>query len=283
MKGVMLILSNRSVLYIDGENHRAFLHALCTQNVVNITQAAYAVFLNSSGRYLFDCFLIPNNSDGIWIDISALYVTDFLTHLNKYKLRQKVNFRVCDDMCIGFNTHTDISSIMGHNAYISSYVDPRVSSLGWRSILHKDISQNIAIGDEEYNMHRLICGVPDGNDFISEKSFPMESGMDDLHAICWNKGCYVGQENTARTRYRGEVRKLLLPVILTNSQIIPYGSNLCDSHGMVLGNMRSSMRGHGIALVRLQAFDGDKHKIRLYAEEENCVVNVFWPRWLKNN
>jgi folate-binding protein YgfZ len=166
------------------------------------------------------------------------------------------------------------------------YVDPRYAGVGARALLPASaVGELMEAGFEEqspdsYERLRLYYGLPDGSrDLPVEKALLLESGFDDLNGIDWNKGCYVGQELTARTRYRSLVRKLLLPVQI-DGELPPYGAAVSDG-SQDIGEMRTSFDGHGIALFRIAELD------RAVAENKpltsaGAAINVLHPGWLKH-
>jgi folate-binding protein YgfZ len=106
-----------------------------------------------------------------------------------------------------------------------------------------------------YDRLRLSLGVPDGSrDLVLDKSILLESGFDELNGVDWNKGCYVGQELTARTKYRGLVKKRLFPVRIDGPTPVP--GTILTLDGREVGEMRSSHEGIGLALLRLEAMAG---------------------------
>jgi len=144
-------------------------------------------------------------------------------------------------------------------------MDPRLAGAGARAILPAGRVAEVveALGfatatPEDYDRMRLALGLPDGSkDLVVEKSILLESNFDALNGVDWDKGCYMGQELTARTRYRGLVKKRLMPVAVTGAAPAP-GTPLMRN-GKEAGEMRSSRDGLGLALVRLehaQAEDG---------------------------
>jgi folate-binding protein YgfZ len=137
------------------------------------------------------------------------------------------------------------------------YIDPRLAAAGARTILPAatlsatlDDSGATAASPGEYDHHRLALGLPDGSrDLIVEKSLLLESGFDELHGVDFEKGCYVGQELTARTKFRGLVRKRLLRVNVEGST--PKPGTPVMAGDVELGEMRSARDGVGLALLRL--------------------------------
>jgi hypothetical protein len=111
---------------------------------------------------------------------------------------------------------------------------------------------------DAYDRHRLALGVPDGTrDLTPEKALPMESGFDELNGIDWQKGCYMGQELTARMKYRALVKKRLLPVAIEGGDVAP-GTEITQN-GSEAGEMLSAQGGRGLALLRLEAVEAAKN------------------------
>jgi folate-binding protein YgfZ len=131
--------------------------------------------------------------------------------------------------------------------------DPRLAAAGWRLAT----TGPLPVPDMDaaaYEMHRLLLGLPDGSkDSEPDRSLLIEDGFDELHGIAWTKGCFMGQELTARTRYRGLVKKRLIPVAITGAAP-PQGAALAQD-GAEMGTMRSSQGVLGLALLRLDALE----------------------------
>jgi hypothetical protein len=130
-------------------------------------------------------------------------------------------------------------------------------------------------GFEAYDEMRLGLGIPDGRrDLVLEKSILLEAGFDELNGVDWNKGCYIGQELTARTKYRGLVKRRLMPVAIDGPA--PASGTPVYAEGREVGEMRSSRAGRGLALLRIDAaLDGR----RLTAGE--AVVVPERPKWMR--
>ena len=111
-----------------------------------------------------------------------------------------------------------------------------------------------AVDAAAYDRMRLEAGVPDGSrDMLVEKAILLENNMDELHAISWQKGCYMGQELTARTRYRGLVRKRLFPVVVEGA--LPEAGTLVMLGDKEAGEMRSGSGDRALALLRLEEIE----------------------------
>ncbi|HYZ62152.1 MAG TPA: folate-binding protein, partial [Acetobacteraceae bacterium] len=127
--------------------------------------------------------------------------------------------------------------------------DPRLPEAGWR-ILGGAPPVNATA--EDWDLHRLTLGLPSGSrDLEAEKSTLLEAGFDELHGVSWDKGCYMGQELTARTKYRGLVKRRLAPVRVEGPLPAP-GTPVFDGEAEV-GTMRSGRGDRGLALLRLEA------------------------------
>jgi folate-binding protein YgfZ len=108
--------------------------------------------------------------------------------------------------------------------------------------------------EADYRLHRLSLGLPDGPpDLEPEKTLLLEAGFDELHGIAWDKGCYMGQELTARTKYRGLVKRRLIPVRLETAPPPPGTPVLAD--GQEVGSLRSAAGDLGLAMLRLDALE----------------------------
>lgn len=268
------ILSDRGVLKISGKDRTDFLQGLITNDVHKITetQGVYAALLSPQGKFQFDLFLVAfsNENPEFWLmDCDRDRADMLLKRLNLYKLRSEVMIENVSDqyeiMAVYGNSALktlDISPKAGavkHLEESALCVDPRFVELGVRLYAPQEKSmewlQQFHIEQmpfDEYDLHRLKLGVPDGNrDVIGDRGILLECGFDELNAIDWNKGCYMGQELTARTRYRGLVRKRLIPVRI-EGDTPPYQSPILQD-GVEVGELRSSQKSWGIAMIRLEA------------------------------
>ncbi|MBX9786495.1 MAG: folate-binding protein [Alphaproteobacteria bacterium] len=238
-------LSHRGVIEIEGEDKATFLQGLISNdiNLVTPEQAIYATLLTPQGRFLFDFFITEKNG-AFLLDVEAARLDALLKKLSLFKLRSKVTLKARPDL--------KVYALWGERDFPKeAYLDPRLEALGAR-LMGKTIPN---ISAEEYDLHRLKLGVPEGGiDLFPEKAILLESGLDELHAISWTKGCYMGQELTARTKYRGLVRKRLFPVKIEGPT--PENGAEVFLGGTPVGEMRSSRNGYGLALLRIEAVKG---------------------------
>src|SRR6185437_4448246 len=151
-----------------------------------------------------------------------------------------------------------VAAVFGGDLPDIAVPDPRLPELGGRVILPGDSLRTTLTGlglEEadfaEYDTLRLGLGIPDGSrDLVVDKSILLEAGFDELHGVDWQKGCYIGQELTARTKHRGLIKKRLFPVRIDGTA--PEPGAILTIDGKEAGEMRSSRGDMGLALVRLE-------------------------------
>jgi folate-binding protein YgfZ len=290
-----LLPESRGLLAIAGEDKVSFLQGLVSNDVAKASpaQALYSAFLTAQGKYLHDFFLAETGGS-FYIDCEAGRREDLKRRLSLYKLRSKVT--VADatashavallfgsDALARLGLEPEPGSAVSFGGGVA-YVDPRLAALGARAVLPRENAAaaleaaGFVAGEEtDYDRHRMALGVPDGSrDLPVEKAILLENGFDELHAIDWNKGCYLGQELTARTRYRGLVRKRLLPVTIEGPTPAPGTPIMRDDKEA--GEMRSATDGIGLALLRLEHVEGDPAPI-LRAGDAKLTAKK--PDWLR--
>jgi len=263
-------LEDRGVVSLRGDDARSFLQGLTTNdiNLVTPDRAIWTGLLTPQGKYLFD-FFVAEMMGALVLDVERSRMDDLLALLARYKLRAKVD--ITDDsadwiVVALIGSEADGPALAGFEGRGGAFaggicfVDPRYGGAGARAIMPRDVLANLddqgfERGEaEDYDLHRLICGLPDAShDLVVEKSFPMEHGFDGLNGIAWEKGCYVGQEMTARMRYRANMKRTLLPVEIDGTAPAP-GTPITQN-GRDAGEMRSSREGIGLALLRIEALE----------------------------
>lgn len=269
---VFFLPQSRGVIAVEGPDSREFLQGLISNDVRRVTeeQAIYAALLTPQGRYLHD-FFVAVVGDTLLLDCEAVRRDDLKRRLSIYRLRSKVTLADATDrlavaLVFGGNAleRLGLPGEPGRARRLGDglvYVDPRLPGLGARALLPHDSAADLlreagfAPGDPDlYDRLRLGLGVPDGSrDLPIEKAILLENGFDELHGVDWQKGCYIGQELTARTKYRGLVRKRLLPVEIEGPAPEP-GTKLMLGDQEV-GEMRSAVDGLGLAMIRLEHFE----------------------------
>ncbi len=274
------ILRHRAVLTLAGPDVRGFLQGIVSNDVerVSTDRALWSAFLTPQGKFLYEFFLVERPgaeaiADGgetlFWLECEAERRADLLRRLKMYKLRAKVELSDAGDGLAvaalfgpGVPEALDLAAEQPGRARACAggvaFLDPRLGELGARALLPRD-GADVALqaagfaesGVEAYDGLRIGLGVPDGSrDLEVEKSLLLESGFDELNGLDWDKGCYMGQELTARTRYRGLTKKRLLPVSIDGP--VPEPGTLIRCGEREAGVLRSTAAGWGLALLRLE-------------------------------
>jgi len=246
-------LPNRAVLKIEGEDRLDFLQGLISNDVnkVTATDGIYAAFLTPQGKFLCDFFIAQEN-DALLLDIDAEAMPAFKKKLMMYKLR--ANVAIAD-----VSAQYEVFAAFGDKTTQSGvFADPRLEEAGYRAILPngQDIENAEPVPFETYELMRIQLGLPDGaRDMTVEKSILLENGFDELHGVDWNKGCYMGQELTARTKYRALIRKRLFPVMIEGD--LPAPGTEITSGDKVVGEIHSGIQNMALATLKLDALDDE--------------------------
>ncbi|HUX79100.1 MAG TPA: folate-binding protein [Alphaproteobacteria bacterium] len=258
MTPTMTHLPHRGVIEIQGEDKATFLQGLISNDIQLVTpeRTIYATLLNPQGRFLYDFFIMEKDGSYL-LDVEAARLEALLKKLSLYKLRSKVTltprpdrqvFAVWGDS-VAATLDLPVEAGAAHNGI---FMDPRLVELGVRAMSKDSLKDFQATTPQDYDLHRLKLGVPEGGkDLIPERAILLESGLDELNAISWTKGCYMGQELTARTKYRGLVRKRIFPVII-EGKAPEIGTEVLLG-GESVGEMRSHNTSNGLALLRVEA------------------------------
>lgn len=257
-------LDDRRIIAVSGPEARAFLQGLITNDVEKIApgRAVYAALLTPQGKILFD-FLVAEGDGALLIDCASESRNALVKRLTLYRLRAKVQIEPRDQLMVA-------AGLDGRPAERGiTFEDPRLAALGHRTIGAVAEMPDALEGAQAYHTRRLALGVPEGRDFGSDRIFALDAGLDELHGVDFRKGCYVGQELTARMKHRGTARKRLLVV---EGQVGEGDEIRADGH--VVGEVLSVPRpGLGFALMRLD-------KLGPEATANGSIVTVRHQSWL---
>lgn len=255
----------RGFIKLTGPDVRSWLQGLVSNDVdqVSSTKTAHAAMLNPQGKFLFHMFIWPQ-ADGLILETSPERVAALIQRLTMYKLRAAVDLSdVSDDFEIhliwgdgllaAVNLPTEAgAAVIADDVIIT--VDPRLAALGLRVLAPKgadiDVSVSATQADiQQYRAHQARLGVfdPDG-DLRPEKTTLLEANFDFLGGVDFNKGCYVGQEVTARMHYRGLARKRYWIVESPGADLKP--GDVVTSGDKEAGEIMSGQDGVGLALIR---------------------------------
>ncbi|MDR3373633.1 MAG: folate-binding protein [Ancalomicrobiaceae bacterium] len=247
-------LDDRSVVSVTGSDATSFLHGLTTANIEAIVPGAagYAALLSPQGKILFDFFVV-NVGDGYLLDVAASQAPGLVKRLGMYRLRADVTIA---DRSADF----DVAALIGSAGKVALpdaaivFADPRLDDLGERAILAKSVGLQTEPGAAAaYRARRIALAVPEaGADFTLGEAVPHDVNFDDLGAVDFKKGCYVGQEIVSRMKHRGTARRRLVIVAPTEvGTALPAAGTPITSGEREIGTLGSSADGEGLAILRL--------------------------------
>ncbi|WP_341795087.1 folate-binding protein [Rickettsia endosymbiont of Rhinocyllus conicus] len=252
------ILNNREVIKIAGSDSLKFLQNLIT-NDINKSNYCYTYLLNNQGRYLFDFFVYIHNLEEIYIDIDEKSKTALIDHLNFYKFRSKIEIVDCKDeyKIAYFHQELNMDSLVTAR-------DPRYNLLGFRSIINRAISHSNKSGNlskklylnDKYNF-AIVDGV---DDLASGESIPVIYGAEELNAISYDKGCYVGQEVISRAKYQGVIRRKIYKIIAEEDLSFLVKNEEIIMTKDKIGIICSSYQNKAIALVKEEKYLASKEE-----------------------
>ena len=250
-------LPARGVIAVGGEDRVAFLQGLVSNDVTIAApgRCVWAALLSPQGKWLADFFIFAT-PDHLLLDCEVGQIEMVAQRLSRFRLRSRVAIARRDDRAV-FAAWDDSPPPLagggwgeGSNPPAITAPDPRHPESGHRILSPAPLPETATFAD--WDRHRLSLGLPDGSrDLEPERTVLLEAGFDELNGVSWAKGCYMGQELTARTKYRGLVKRRLVPVHIEGAVPSPGSPILRES--TEIGTMRSSCGDLGLALLRLDS------------------------------
>jgi tRNA-modifying protein YgfZ len=244
---LMQVRRERAVLGLTGAETEHFLHNLVTADVLEMADgsARYAALLTPQGKILFDFFIVKT-PEGYLLDCSASQREELEKRLKFYRLRAKIAIEPRADLEVGVSPEKP-SALM-------AYADPRSAAIGWR-ILAPAGTLPEGTG---YEAARIALGLADSDgDIGSAQVFPHEANFDELGAVSFTKGCYIGQEVVSRMQHRGTARSRIAPVAFET----PTRGKEIKSGDKLVGTVLSSAGNRALALVRLDRLKEAAHPL----------------------
>ena len=287
------ILNDRAILYINGLDAKNFLQNLISNDINKITETSscFASLLTPQGKFLFE-FIIVKHKSGYFIDCEKDHSEEIFNQLNLYKIRSKIEIlNLSNEFVVasfGYEKYLSIEGAKNILGYTLKYredpiiLDPRNKNLGARLIINLEklylSLKKLDLKDdniENYYIKSHKLGiVPKNLNQLKNKLFGVECNYEELNGIDFKKGCYVGQENTARIKLKNKLSKRLFPIKIidgTLSEDEKIFSNNAEI-GKVLIN-----KDYPFALIKFLDKNFDKN--HLY-ESENATFKIFIPEWL---
>lgn len=232
-------MSGRTVIAVEGADRKGFLQGLATNDVGRLREGlVYAALLTPQGKYLADFLLVPDEGR-ILIDVAEGLAPGLVQRLGMYRLRADVRL-VATDLKLRRGTGP---------APEGAWADPRHPALGWRLYGADD-------GDDgtDWDTLRVAHVIPETGIELTPETYILEAGFERLHGVDFRKGCYVGQEVTARMKHKTELRKGLVRVEVEGAA--PVGTPILTADGREAGTLYTQAGGRGIAHLRFDRMDG---------------------------
>ncbi len=231
---------DRVVLAITGPDRETFLQGLVTNDVRQLAQGpVYAAILTPQGKYLADFLLVPGPADTIWLDVATPLADDLMRRLTLYRLRAQVSI-----------ARTDLAVTRGlDDAPPGAVPDPRHPALGWRAYGAPGGPPAV-----DWDAIRVAHVIPETLvELLPNDTYILEAGFERLHGVDFRKGCYVGQEVTARMKHKTELRKGFAGVSLSSFST---AGTPVTADGREIGYLTTVSGTRAIAYLRLDRADG---------------------------
>lgn len=234
--------ADRQIWTVTGKDRYTFFQGLISNDMLPLEKAPgilWAALLTAQGKYLADFFVIrPHSGDHLLIDCKASIATDTMRRLSMYRLRADVHLSPSDlTVTRGLGPAPD-----------GAWSDPRHPALGWRAYGQPGTAQSI-----DWDAIRVAHCIPEtGIELVPNDSYLLESGFERLHGVDFRKGCYVGQEVTARMKHKTELKKGLVTVAVDGAA--PVGTPILSGEREA-GTLFTQSGGQAIAYLRFDRMD----------------------------
>jgi folate-binding protein YgfZ len=260
----MALSYDRRIVAVSGADARGFLQGLLTQDVTRVSAGSllFTAMLSPQGKLLFDGFLWAEG-DAICWDVAAEQAETLEATLRRYKLRAAVTLELREAGLALFNTE---------DAPAGALVDPRHPAMPCRVY-----GASGGMSADAYHRARFACGIPEASYDSAGNDVAMDLGYDALGAISFTKGCYVGQEVTARMHYKQIARKQVMRVVSEVPLVVAEDAKLMAGD-LAVGELRSYMGSVALAVVKLEPWEQalqEGHEIRLGMQPVRLIV----PEW----
>jgi len=288
------ILEDRAILYINGEDSKNFLQNLISNDInkVSDTNSCFASLLTAQGKFLYE-FMIINHKSGFLIDCEKSQADGLFKQLTLYKLRSKVEIlNLSNEFVVAafsyekFLTFDEAKDQSGYTLKYREdpiFLDPRNKHLGARLIINleklylslKKLDLHDTDINEYYSLSHKLGIIPKDLNKLQNKLFGIECNYEELNGIDFKKGCYVGQENTARIKLKNKLSKRLLPIDLvrgrlTEGESIYYKEN--EIGKILISN------DYPFALIK---YLDDNFNEKFEFNTKDALIKVKKPDWIK--
>ncbi len=294
MNNSVYILEDRAILYISGPDAKDFLQNLISNDInkVSDSSSCFASLLTPQGKFLYE-FIVVKHKLGYFIDCEKSQSEEIFKQFNLYKIRSKVEIlNLSNEFVVASFGYEKYLTIIGSKdvlGFTFKYredpilLDPRNKYLGARLIINleklylslKKLGLKDSKIEDYYDQSHKLGIVPKNLNKLKNKLFGIECNFEELNGIDFKKGCYVGQENTARIKLKNKLSKRLLPVAIINGKLSEDETIYCNDVdiGKVLIN-----EDYPFALIKHLNENFNKDSI---FKSNNATFKIFIPEWLK--
>ena len=287
------ILEDRGILFIDGADVKDFLQNIITNDINKVTEnrSCFASLLSPQGKFLFD-FIIIKHKNGYFIDCEKTQIDDLFKQLSLYKLRSNVQILNLSNefvvVALSYKKFLSIDNSQDELGYTLKYgedpilLDPRNKNLGARLVINleklnlslKKLELQSFSQDEYYNLSFELGIAQKNTDKLKNKLFGIECNFEELNAIDFKKGCYVGQENTSRIKLKNKLTKRLFPIKIVEGNINE--GDLILNEDSEVGRVLIGKK-YPFALIRINS---DKFDFNSTFKINDGKVKIIKPNWL---
>ena len=294
MNNSVYILEDRAILYVHGLDAKNFLQNLISNDINKVTDnsSCFASLLTPQGKFLYE-FIIVKHKSGYFIDCEKTQSEEIFNQLKLYKIRSKVEIlNLSNEFVVasfGYEKYLTIDGSKDTLGFTIRYredpviLDPRNKALGARLIINleklylslKKLNLKNDKIENYYDQSHKLGIVPKNLNKLKNKLFGIECNYEELNGIDFKKGCYVGQENTARIKLKNKLSKRLLPIQMIDGKLAEDEKIYCNDIeiGKVLIN-----DNYPFALVKFLDKNFDKNQT---LKSKNGTFKIFLPEWLK--
>ena len=294
MNNSVYILEDRAIIYINGLDAKDFLQNLVSNDINKVTDnsSCFASLLTPQGKFLYE-FIVLKHKSGYFIDCEKSQSEEIFKQLSLYKIRSKVEIlNLSNEFVVasfGYEKYLSIEGSKDILGFTFKYredpiiLDPRNKNLGGRLIINLEklylSLKKLDLKDDKienyYIKSHKLGIVPKNLNQLQNKLFGIECNFEELNGIDFKKGCYVGQENTARIKLKNKLTKRLLPIKIIDGELSEdekiYNNEV--EIGKVLINEE-----YPFALIKFLDKNFDKEQI---FKSENATFKILIPEWLK--
>ena len=287
------ILEDRGILFIDGVDAKDFLQNIITNDINKVSDhnSCFASLLNPQGKFLFE-FLVIQHKKGYFIDCEKSQINELFKQLSLYKLRSSVQIlNLSNEFVVAALSYEKFKSMEGSKdqlGFTLKYredpilLDPRNKKLGARLVINleklylslKKLDLKSTKHEEYYNLSFELGIAQQNTEKLKNKIFGIECNFDELNAIDFKKGCYIGQENTSRIKLKNKLTKRLLPIKVIEGDISAGQSIFIEKTeiGKVLID-----KNYPFAVVK---HTSEKFNFDLIFKINNATIRIIKPKWL---